>query len=89
MSDIFDFLVSTPCIIFIDGLPSDQLLTIHWPNALLPASEPDLMPQSLSSEVSNVRLVQHGSTESARPLLGLVKHKLVNTFLPICACIFL
>ena len=36
------------------------------------------MPQSLSSEVSDVRLVHHDSTESADPLLGVVKLTLVR-----------
>ena len=40
----------TPFIIFLDGLPNHQLLTIHWQISWLAAPEPGLMPESLSSE---------------------------------------
>ena len=40
-------------------------------DCLLP--EPGLMPQSLSSEVSDVRPMHLDSTESADPLLGMLK----------------
>ena len=43
--------------------------------------KPSLMSQSLSSKVIDVRLKHHGSTESADPLLGMVKLTLVKVFL--------
>ena len=54
----------------------------HLINSFLPSTgrsldclllKPDLLPQSLSSEVSDMRPTHHGSTESADPLLGIVK----------------
>ena len=39
------------------------------------------MPQSLSSGVSDMRLMHHDSTEVADPLLGMVKLAPVRVFL--------
>ena len=52
-------------------MTSFLLFTGRYLNCLLP--EPGLMPQSLSSEVSDVRPAHLNSTESADPLLGMVK----------------
>ena len=67
------FFGPTPLLFFLMG----YLMTSSLPSTgrsldyLLP--EPGLMPQSLSSEVSDGRPAHLDSTESADPLLGMVK----------------
>ena len=67
------FLAPLIVLFFLMG----RLMTSFLPSTgrsldcLLP--EPGLMPQSLSSEVSDVRPMHLDSTESADPLLGMLK----------------
>ena len=69
------FFFPTPFIIFLDGSPIGKLLTIHWGRFLeCLLSKPGLMPQSLSSEVSDVRTAHHDrwvKIESSLTLLDL------------------
>ena len=53
---LIHMLFSTPCTIFLNGSPNDQLLTIHWQISWLLLSEPGLMPKSLSSKFSDLFL---------------------------------
>ena len=82
---------------FFFGLHSLYYLTGCLMTSFLPSTgrsldcllpDPGLMPQSLSSEVSDVRPAHHDSTELADPLLGVVKLTLVRVILqPTSLCV--